>query len=129
MDEKLSGSRGFHSFTLGLDAEFDDEFAMLKLTLESSIPGYVFPRQRRQIWSDFMESVPAEDWLRAFESFVDWLAPVDGYLLLMSPIHEVLYERPRETVATLCEDLELNFSPDKVRFNAAAAGFTHKRKH
>lgn len=87
MREKVPASRGFDAFSLALDAEFEDEFALLKLTLDSPMLAYVFPRQGRKMWTDFMQAAPSESWLRALDAFIDWLAPPDGRLLLKSPTH------------------------------------------
>lgn len=87
MREKVPASRGFDAFSLALDAEFEDEFALLKLTLDSPMLAYVFPRQGRKLWTDFMQAEPSESWLRALDAFIDWLALPDGRLLLKSPTH------------------------------------------
>lgn len=87
LSEKLPATRGFDAFPFGLDVEFEDEFALLKLTLESPLLAYLFPRDARSLWQQFFDSEPSEKWRSSFHAFVWRCAPDGGLILLKSPTH------------------------------------------
>lgn len=84
---KLPPTRGFDAFPLSPQAEFEDEFALLKLTLESPLLAYAFPRQSREIWRTCMEAPPSEEWRLALRRVIEELARRAPLQLLKSPAH------------------------------------------
>ncbi|MBW3567012.1 MAG: sulfotransferase [Proteobacteria bacterium] len=87
MASKLPATRGFDAFPLHLDAAFEDEFALLKLTLESPMLAYAFPEHAPRFWQAFFRDEPSPAWRRALRDLVARHTGTGGMPLLKSPTH------------------------------------------